>query len=504
MAPNRPAILVSVVLAAMTLAALGSVCANDFINVDDPDYVTENLHVQRGLTRDSIAWAWTDFSRGHQWVPLTRLSFLVDHECHGLNPAGYHLTNLLLHVGNVVVLFWVLRQLTGALWRSALVAAFFAVHPLRVESVAWIAERKDVLSTFFGLLALGAYARYARRPSMGRYLAVVLLFTLSLLAKPMLVTLPFLLLLLDYWPLGRLLPARSQDAASEDAGVPWWQLLGEKLPLLGIAAAFAVVTFAVHRDTPAMSQGDSLPLLYRGVNALVACSRYLDMTFWPSGLSIWYPYSARFLSQGHVVKVGVFLLVISLAILAWGRGRRYLAVGWLWFLGTLLPVLGLVSFTGSALADRYTYVPHIGLLVLLTWSMADLLAAWGCRPIFWLPVAGSLLVACMVCTVRQAEHWRNSRTLWEHAVAVTPEHAEAHEVLGRVLYRAGRQAEAEAHLMEAVRINPDWLPPLLALAKMHYQSGAWETAESDCRMALRLDPRNSEAQLLLTLVRDRR
>ncbi len=388
----RRAALLATVLAAATFLAYYPVLLCGFVS-DDDLYVTQNAGVQAGLSPNAVAWALCEPVAAN-WHPLTVMSLQLDYELFGLKAWGYHLHNLLLHVANVVLLFHVLRRLTGAVWRSFVVAALFALHPLHVESVAWVSERKDVLSTFFGLLALWAYLWYASRPGLGRMTTVAVLLTLSLLAKPMWVTCPCLLLLLDFWPLGRW-------------GNGWkWQLLAEKTPLLAIAVLFSMAT--VNAQRVALSSFQNLPLAMRTANAADSYVAYLRQTFVPANLAIYYPHP-REGSRGW--PAALLLLAVSAAAVKFARRLPYLFVGWFWYLGMLVPVIGLVQVGAQARADRYTYVPLIGVFVALTWGVGELLARVGWQRLGF-AAAVLLAVLCGVLTWFQIDHWRRrSRAL---------------------------------------------------------------------------------------------
>lgn len=495
----RAEILGGLFLATVTLLALGQVCLNEFVNYDDTKYVTENPHLKAGLTLASLRWAWTDF-RYCMWNPLTRMSLLVDHALYGMEAWGYHLTNLLWHLTNVLLLFGLLQRLTGAFWRSLVVAALFAVHPLRVESVAWVTERKDVLSTFFGLLALWAYLRYVERSDLVRYLCIVVAYLLALLAKPMLVTLPFLLLLLDYWPLRRLQwndygeagsPQGSPEKTSPPAGIG--RLLGEKLPLFVIAAIFCVITAVTHQEIGAMHNLESVPLIYRAGNGAVAYAQYLLMTIWPTGLTIHYPHPREMLPWGRVAGAAAVLLLISAGAIRMARTRPYFLVGWLWYLGTLIPVIGLVPNNNCPYADRYTYVPHIGLFVLVIWAGVDLAGRWQVGRIVAGCASGLVLGACLVLTGQQVRTWQNSEALWEHALQVTENNDAAHCKIGTLLFQKGRLAEAGWHLREALRLNPRDLAAHINIVTVLVAENNLAEAEQHCFEAFRLNPRNAVA-----------
>ena len=387
---------------------------NGFINLDDPYYVTANPQVLPGITRAGLAWAMTA-NVASNWHPLTLLSHMLDCQLYGLHPTGHHATSLLLHLANVLLLFAVLRGMTGAAGRSAAVAALFAVHPLHVESVAWVAERKDVLSALFWILAMGAWARYARAPSLGRYLLVFLLMALGLTAKPMVVTLPFALLLLDVWPLDRL-------------GLGWKRLAVEKLPLLALSAASSLITLR-YQETSLVPLG-VVPWRLRAANALVSYAAYLGKLFLPRHLAVFYPIQPA-IPAWEVA--GAAVLLIAITVLAIWRARRepWLLVGWLWFLGTLVPVIGLVQVGRQAMADRYTYIPSIGLFLAVVWSLAELGRAHRAA----LATAAGIVILALAATTRvQIGYWSDGATLFRHALAATDDgNYLAHIGLGKAL-----------------------------------------------------------------------
>jgi hypothetical protein len=421
------------VLGAITFAVFGQTLRHEFIDYDDNDYVFNNPVVERGLTLKGIFWAFS-FHAGN-WHPLTWLSHMLDCQLYGLHPGGHHLTNVLLHTATAILLFLVLRQLTGALWRSAFVAAVFAIHPLRVESVAWVAERKDVLSGLFFMLTIGAYVRYAQRPgSPARYGLVVLLFALGLMSKPMLVTLPLVLLLLDYWPLQRV----------ESAG----RLVLEKLPLLALSAAACVATLLAQR-TGIQSTG-SFSLLHRLGNALVACMVYLGQMVWPAGLAVLYPFPHNGPPPEEVALAGIVLAGLSAFAWAARRTRPWLLTGWVWYFVMLLPVMGIIQVGRQAHADRYTYLPQIGIYVAVTWLVAE----WRLSRAAFGGLMTGVLAVLMVCAWRQTAYWQDSETLWTRDLACTTGNDVAQYDLGDALLRKGKAAEALSHYQEALQIEP--------------------------------------------------
>jgi tetratricopeptide (TPR) repeat protein len=484
-------------LAGLTLAALGRVSGNGFIeDFDDDEYVTRNPAVKAGLTPAGARWALTAF-HSHNWHPLTWLSLQADTSLWGRGPWGYHLTNLLLHTANVVLLFTLLYRTTGAAARSATVAGLFAVHPLHVESVAWVSERKDVLCGLFFLLTLLAYVRYALRPGWGRYLAVVGLFALGLLAKPMLVTLPCVLLLLDYWPLGRLWPPDTPAAGEKPAPARAspGRLVLEKLPLLVLAVGCSAATLAAQERI--VQDWEDFPARARLLNALVAYATYLVQAVWPVRLAFFYPHPGSAVPAGEVAGA-VLLLVALSALAAWGtRRHRYLTVGWLWYLGMLVPVIGLVQVGLQGHADRYTYLPLVGVFLMLAWGGADLLARWRVPRAVAAAGGAAVVGVCAVLAWHQADSWRDSPTLWQHALDVTADNYLAHHKLGLLLLKAGEPAEARRHFEAALRIKPELAATHAALARAYEEEGRPDEAIASLQEALRLDPRLGAARRAL-------
>jgi protein O-mannosyl-transferase len=479
---DRRGALSVLLLAGLTLAVFAPVVSFQFINVDDNVYVTANAHVKQGLTWRNLSWALTTLDAGN-WHPVTWLSHLLDVTLFGLNPAGHHASSLLIHALNVILLFVCLRSLTGSLWKSAAVAAIFAVHPLDLESVAWIAERKNVLSTMFLVLTLWAYVVYARKPGLLRYLLVAFLFTLGLMSKPMLVTLPFALLLLDYWPLGRLgftpgfsptgfsptstttLTSKTagsaehpaiplvQDPVDRDAApatVFFWRC-AEKLPLLLLAAGSAVLTLKAQAlDT----EIKVVSLSSRVANALLSYGIYLFQMVWPAKLAIFYPYRDRAIFSWPVMlSLGLICLITALAV--WQiKQRPYLAVGWFWYLGMLVPVVGLVHVGDIAHADRYTYVPLLGVFIAIVWGAADLASRFPSLRNVLIACAGLAVVALAAVTTRDISYWHDGIRISEHALAVTGPNCLMERALGEAFYNQGRTDEALEHLARSSAIQP--------------------------------------------------
>ena len=455
-------LFIALALFACTVAVYFQTRRFDFVNYDDPEYVTANPHVRAGLTLDGLEWAFTS-TEAANWFPLTRLSEMLDGQLFGLSSGGPHLVNVFWHAAAALLLFAFLTRATGARWPAAFVAFVFALHPVHVESVAWIAERKDVLSGFFWFLTLWAYVRYAERRSAAWYALVVAAFCCGLMAKPMIVTLPLVLLLLDVWPLRRR-PA-----------------LKEKLPLFALAAAASVFTFLVQQQSGAVRALAAVPLAMRVENALVSYAVYIWKTVWPSGLSVFYPYPAR-IPFWQPLAAAAALAAISYLVIRCFRTMPHLAVGWLWFLITLAPVIGLVQVGSQSRADRYLYVPMIGLLIML----AFLPRARG-LPVFAVLVCGALVPA----TYAQIAHWRDSETLFRHALAVTADNPVAEHNLGSALLdQPEKLEEAAAHLREAVRLAPDSVRARTDLGTALAKMGKYDEAIGEYNHALRLDPQS--------------
>ncbi len=525
---------IGLALMVLTLAVYWPIQHAGFLVYDDPTYVTDNLHVQRGLTSEGLAWAFA-LSQHSNWHPLTWLSLMLDASWFGLDPGAFHRTNLILHVANVLLLFGVLRRLTGTRWRSALVAALFAWHPLHVESVAWVTERKDVLSTFFGLLTLGAYLRHVQRAGARFYWLALLCFALSLMAKSMLVTLPCVLLLLDYWPLNRMrfgslnAVAKTGEAApveSPGRRLNFGGLIREKLPFFALALLASGATFTAQTAGGSIASAEGLPLPLRVANSLIAYTTYLRKMVWPNDLAVFYPHPGSW-PAGQVALAAFFLTGLSLAVIWQRRRRPYLLVGWLWYLGTLLPVIGLVQIGKQSMADRYTYVPLIGVYMLLAWGGAELCWRWRRPRLAAASVAGVLLAGCLLATANQVKHWASNETLFTHALRVTqnnpvahhclgcalvqqdnfsaaalhfnealrilPHYPEAHCNLGILLAREGRLTEAKAHYEAAVRIRPNYSDAWYNLGNILVKEGKLDEARSDFLKALELKPELADA-----------
>jgi len=476
---------VCLLLVATTLAVYWPAIHCDFLNYDDPDYFTSNPRVLTGLTPGNVAWAFTS-GYASNWHPLTWLSLMLDAELFGKGPAGPHLTNLLLHAVNTALLFLLLRRLTAATWRSALVAALFALHPLHVESVAWVTERKDVLSAFFGLLSLWAYAEFAGESKVQGprskvfFTLSLLLFALGLMSKPVLVTLPFVMLLLDWWPLGRVAVDRWRV---KDV----WRLVTEKIPFFVLGVISCAVTFIVQQKGGAVAALTGYSLLERTENAFVSYARYLCKVFWPVTLAVPYPH------PGHwplwLVLFAVTLFAALCAATVWWRQKfPFAPTGWFWFAGMLVPVIGLVQVGDQSMADRYTYLPLIGLFVFLVWGVGEACMRFRVpkQPVVLL--AAIVLAACALQTRNQLGFWQNSGTLFRHALAVTEDNYVAENDLGTWLSAGGQIAEAMDCFRQSLKIKPGNSSALFNLGNASARLGDWDNAIADYRGALEITP----------------
>lgn len=474
-------------LAAITWLVFGQTLRHEFVNYDDDDYVVRNAQISRGLTLEGIGWAFTHVHSSN-WHPLTWISHMLDCQLYGLNPAGHHLTNVLLQAATAILLFLVLRQMTGTFWRSAFVAAVFAIHPLRVESVAWVAERKDLLSGLFFMLTIAAYVRYARAPwSPRRYGLVVFLFALGLMCKPMLVTMPLVLLLLDYWPLNRF--ATLQGQTGNRPQIPR-RLILEKLPLLGLGLASCVITLFAQTSSMAPVAKISLPL--RLSNAVVSYTDYLRQMFWPADLAVLYPWEAARLGTLNIVTSVALLAGISVVVFVLRR-RRYLVTGWLWYLIMLGPVIGILQVGNQARADRYTYLPQIGLYLLVTWAAVELCAGWRYRRALLAGLSSVILVALIFSARAQAAYWQDSETLWSHALACTTDNIIAEGNLGRACYDKGKRREAMVYFQNSLRIEPRQAPVHSSLGVFFLEMGRIDESLAHLQTAVEIEPKYADA-----------
>lgn len=476
-------------LVAITFLVFGRAIHYDFFNYDDSFYVYQNPLISNGLTRAGLIAAFTHPLVGN-WHPLTSISLMLDAQWFGLRAGGYHLVNVILHALAGILLLLALRKMTGALWRSAWVAAVFAIHPLRAESVVWISERKDVLSAVFFFAGLIFYARYAAKPTLGRYLPVLLALTLGLLSKAMLVTFPFLLLLLDYWPLTRLKLGRI--APNEPGQPPLWRLIAEKVPFLLVVLVISVAT--VFAQEPALKAAVDLPFMARAENAIVSVWIYLWQLVWPVHLGVFYPHPRLSLPIWLVGLALVGLLVVTVVCLRLRKSYPYLIVGWFWYLGMLVPVIGLVQVGWQAHADRYTYLPQVGILVMIAWGLVDLRARFGQPKLLLGGLAGLAIVALILVACRQVGYWSSSITLWQHTLAVTTENDVAERGLGTALLAIGRIDDAIAHDRAALRIRPNDANGLTNLANALFQKGDLPEAIARFRDVVRLRPNDSEVR----------
>ena len=522
-------LLICIGLVAVTWAVFGQTLAHDFVNFDDHVYVYENPLVVRGLSTEGIIAAFTH-THALNWHPLTTLSHMLDCQLYGLKAGGHHLTNVILHTISVLLLFVVLTRMTGWLWQSGFVAALFAIHPLHVESVAWIAERKDVLSGLFFMLTLAAYARYAQAPSTPRYLLVALFFACGLMSKPMLVTLPFVLLLLDYWPLGRLESQKSQ------VGGRLRRLITEKVPMFSLSICSCIVTLFTQRQGP--NAIDQLPFLWRLNNTFVSYITYIRQMLWPMRLAVFYPHPNDRLPVLEVTAAIAFLVGVSLLVIYLRRTKPYLVTGWFWYLGMLVPVIGLVQVGEQAHADRYTYLPQIGLYIMIVWIVGDLLLKSTSRVGRALVgVAAAIIIVSLSERARgQTSYWKDSETLWRHTLAVTSDNDVAHNNLGFLFLRSGQLDNAISefqaaldirsrstqthyslgaaliqnnignafarkqlwdkainHLQEAARLRPDYADAYFNLGSVFFQLGRIDQAIAQWRKALAIRPTDEQA-----------
>jgi tetratricopeptide (TPR) repeat protein len=500
---------IAIVLAAVTVLVYLPVFQNGFVNYDDPDYILNNPHVKAGLTWSGIVWAFQS-SVASNWHPLTWISHMIDCGLFGVNPAGHHLVNVVFHTANAVLLLFLLNQLTGAMWRSAFVAALFAWHPLHVESVAWASERKDVLSAFFWMLTLLAYAGYARqvtrdecrvtgtaavvshvtRHSSLFYFLALLFFACGLMSKPMVVTLPFVMLLLDFWPLKRI-AERGVRSADSNRALTAGRLLLEKLPFFALTIASCIVTRLV--QSGALWSTNALSFHFRMENALMSYVRYIAKLFWPADLALIYPYP-HYWPMAEVIAVGLLLALCSVLAILWTKRFPYLAVGWFWYLGTLVPAIGLVQAGIQSMADRYTYLPSIGLFIVVVWGLNDLLNAHPQKAKI-AAIAGSLALAgCLAVTSIQLNYWRNSVAIFLHTVEVTSDNYAAENCLGTALENIGKKDEAAKLYAESVRVEPDYPLGQFNLGMILLEQGRAEEASNHLAIAAQLAPRDPVMQ----------
>jgi tetratricopeptide (TPR) repeat protein len=480
------------------LAAFWQVDGFDFVSYDDYGYVSRNEHISTGLTLENVAWVFTH-AHGGNWHPLTGLSHILDCQLFGLNPGWHHLVNLIFHIANTLLLFVILKQMTGlprrseaatdAFWRSAFVAAVFGLHPAHVESVAWISERKDVLSTLFFLLTIASYVRYVKLRGKSRYLLTLLLFTLGLMAKPMLVTLPFVLLLLDYWPLNRV----EITLTGKIRWQSFYPLIREKIPLFILSAVSSAVTIFVQKNTGALAGAELIPLKNRIANAIISYGAYIGELFWPAKLAVFYPYPRAIQPWWQILTIAVLFLIITIVVIRLGRKYKYLPTGWFWYMGTLFPVIGIVQVGMQSMADRYTYIPFIGLFIISAWGANDLLAKSKYSKVVLWSLSFSVIIVLAVLTWFQAGFWRDSISLFDHALSVTENNFVAYNSRGFAYYEKGRFDGAISDYKKAVEINPRYTNAYNNLGLAYYKIGRYDLAIGQYNKALEINPKFFEA-----------
>lgn len=460
-----------------------------YINIDDDKVITENIRLHSGLSHDGIRWAFSTTYFGN-WMPVTWLSHLLDIQIFGLNPRGHHGTSLVFHAANSLLLFLILKAVTGSLWRSFIVAVLFTIHPLVVEPVVWIAARRDLVSTTFFLLAIGAYRHYARRPNLGRYLLLTAAFVLGLMAKPMLVTFPFILLLLDFWPLQRLrYPAPDPDGAGGKC--PSFGLrtaILEKIPLILVSAAWSAVTFAAQKDLGAVKTLQHYPFGVRVGNAVLAYGQYIRKTLWPHDLAVYYPHPEHLAAPLSILAGTTLLTGLSFLVIALRRRQPYLLVGWFWYVGTLIPVIGLVQIGNHAMADRFSYIPLIGLFFMAVWGLAILTSSLPRRTIVVFVTVAAIALVLLLRTRNQVAYWHDSITLLEHTLDVTTDNYLIRNNLGVACSEKGEEPKAIANYLEAIRIKPRYAEAYNNLGFSYLQIGRWQDAAGSLQIAVRLNP----------------
>jgi hypothetical protein len=487
--------LALLLIATLTVAIYWPLLQNDFIDFDDDVYVTGNMMIRQGLTLKGFLWAFTTFHAGN-WHPLTWLSHMLDVELFGLNPVGHHATSLLIHTVNSLLLCALLHRLTGFLGRSMFVALLFALHPLHVESVVWVAERKDVLSTLFWFLTMWAYIAYTNKPSLKRYLPVVLIFTLGLMAKQMLVTLPVILLLIDFWPLKRLSPLQGEGRPGQ---VSIQFLLFEKLPLLVLSAAASLLIIRAHASARALFRVDQDSILLHSGNAFLSYVKYIHNMFWPVDLALFYPFEASAVTALKVAGAVVLLAAVTASVVLQRKRHPYLVFGWFWYLITLFPVIGFIRVGGQALADRYTYIPLIGLFIIIVWGGAEVAGTRRNMLTAAAGVAAFVIAILSVQTVTQVRYWKSSYDLYAHALAVVERNWLAHNNMGILLSQHNRNDAAIVHFQESVRLNPKGVEGFRNLGNSYQMAGRYGEAIEAYHQAVWLNPNDPESHYRLGL-----
>ncbi|MCE5186018.1 MAG: tetratricopeptide repeat protein [Planctomycetaceae bacterium] len=480
-------LILSALLVILTWGSFSAILENDFVMYDDPDYITNNAMVRSGLNTESITWALTTNHTGN-WIPVTWLSLMLDVQLFGLDPGLHHLSGLLIHCVNALLLFWLLSKTTGRMWAAFIAAALFALHPLRVESVAWASERKDVLSAFFGLLAIASYVFYVEKKKAAAYLLAAVFLFLGLMSKAMLVTWPFVFLLLDFWPLGRLHTGARFIKTARD-------LVIEKIPFFAAVLLFSVLAFNASKSSGAVHRVDYFPLVFRFENAVISYAAYIKMTLLPRGLALLYPLEMRTFTPGAVLACCVLLVGLTILFLRLRRGRPYLVTGWLWYIGTLVPVIGLVQVGRQAMADRYTYLPSIGLSIIAAFLLCDL--ALRGRVYRLIVSIGMMVIVCllMVLTMVQCSYWKNSLTLFRHSLAATGDNYTMNMNYGYALANAREYDDAMEQFRRAHELIPILAEPLEKMGLVCADTGRWQQAVDYFQQAL--DKRNPDRVLIL-------
>ena len=494
--------LICLLLVISTLAVYWQVRNHEFVNLDDEVYIINNFHIQEGLTFDGVVWAFTS-THAANWHPLTWLSHMLDVQLYGMKAGRHHLTNLLFHILNTLLLFFVFKRMTGGLWHSAVVAALFALHPIHVESVAWVSERKDVLSTFFWMLTMGAYVLYVERPGFLRYLPILLFFILGLMAKPMLVTLPFVLLLLDYWPLNRFQFGHENGSIAIQRKSVVIRLICEKTPLFALAAVSCIVTLLAQQNFGAIGSFDTYSFGFRISNTMISYASYIGKMIWPYNLAVFYPHPHT-ISWPMLICSSLFFLSVFFLAIKTLKAHPWFAVGWLWYVVTLVPVIGLVQVGSQAMADRYTYVPLIGIFIIIAWGIPELMAGWRLKGTACAIMGMTCLSVLMGMTWVQTGYWHNSVRLFEHTLDVTDNNYMAHNSLGVALSAGGRTVEATDHFHEALRICPRYVAGHISLGIELSNQGRRAEAIRQFNEALEINPESAGAHINLAaiLVRD--
>ncbi len=482
----------ALVITVATLAVYWQLHEYSFVSYDDPKYVAENDRVQDGLTAKNAEWALTAVVAAN-WHPLTLLSHMTDCHIYGLSPGNHHLTNLIFHILNSLLLFIIFSRMTTDLWKSFFLSALFALHPLHVESVAWISERKDVLNTFFWFLAIISYIKYCERPGAIRFIPVFIFYFLGLMSKPMIVTLPFVLLLLDFWPLGRMKIFDRKDGNQiYNSIVLIKPLFMEKLPLFLLSGAVSVVTLFAQRSQDAVASLKAFPLYIRIANAFISYVNYCVNLAWPFDLSVLYPHPGKFMFL-EAASAFTLIAAITFMVFRFAGNKPYLAVGWLWYIGTLVPVIGLVQVGAQAMADRYTYVPIVGIFIIMAWGISDILADWKYKAVGIRIIGVTFLLILFGITWQQIAYWKDSKTLFSHALEVTENNAIAHNNLGSVFGKKGQLRKAREHYTKAIQMNSDYVSAIHNLGLVSFRMGHLNEAIDMYTEALRIDPEYEKA-----------